>query len=176
MNRGRIIDSWINPEWSPFPASVVCNLYAASGACGVFAVLPGTRAPDVGSVQPIEWSTAPNGGFVRMAMSLINSKGRTGEFVVLDAIQLHALYTTRLLDRLFSVLMWDHDRVPNAWVVVRQAVEIADWQGESSGLILGANIGDTACARLARKVTAAPDSIIAPEGTLPRSLRPGGLT
>lgn len=144
MIRGRLIDSWINPDWAAEPVSVVCNLYSASGACGVFAVLPGARAPEVGTVQPVEWSRPPDGGFVRMALSLVSAKGRTGEYVVLDAPQLHALYTTRLLDRLFSVLMWDPDRVPNAWVVVRQAVEVSDWQGESTGLILGADVGGRA--------------------------------
>lgn len=148
MPRIRIVDNPITQAWSTQPVSVVCNLYAASGACGVFAVLPGGHAPDVGRVQPVEWNKDPEGGFTRMAMSLVNARGRTGEFVVLDALQLHALYTTRLMDRLFSVLMWDRDRVPNAWVVVRQAIEVADWQRESNGLVLGAKVGPLAAARL----------------------------
>jgi len=90
----------------PRGSRLACSLRSEDQCHGSFDVTPGEAPGSVARVDPVKWDKPPEKPVVEGAFSIIGELGMTGQVVLVNQAQWHALTETKLEPFFYGALLW----------------------------------------------------------------------
>ena len=85
---------------------LACSLRTVDGAQGSFDVFPGEQPNSVAKVEPVRWIKPPEQPVLEASFSIISDFGMTGQVVLVNREQWHALTEAKLENFLYGAILW----------------------------------------------------------------------
>jgi hypothetical protein len=90
----------------PRGSRLACSLRSEDGCNGAFDVTPGEQPGSVAQVEAIKWDQPPQKPVVEGTFTVIGDFGMTGQVIVLNQSQWHALTTAKLEQFFYGAILW----------------------------------------------------------------------